>query len=171
VAAAEFLFPCGGVILRLHDDGTAPGNNPFFKFGASVEGEVGANLQKIFSHGHRNSFGMAFDPFSGRLCFRRTATTVSQNLTSSNPGMDGGWVQIASPVERIAQFKQIETSHAIDPVTMTSYFGLRQVRWPPTLIADTPREALRRLFMLPGAHYRDPKLSWKFEVAPAVYWS
>jgi aldose sugar dehydrogenase len=88
-------------------------------------------------------------------------------LNLVEPGMDGGWVQIASPVERIAQFKQIETSHAIDPVTMTSYFGLRQVRWPPTLIADTPREALRRLFMLLGAHYRDPKLSWKFEVAPA----
>jgi glucose/arabinose dehydrogenase len=55
-----------GVILRLNDDGTAPGNNPFFKFGASVGGEVGANIQKIFSYGHRNSFGTAFDPFSGK---------------------------------------------------------------------------------------------------------
>jgi len=55
-----------GVILRLNDDGTAPRNNPFFKFGTSVGGEVGANIQKIFSYGHRNSFGMAFDPFSVR---------------------------------------------------------------------------------------------------------
>ena len=48
-----------------------------------------------------------------------------------------------------------------------AYFGLQQIRWPPTLIADTPAQALSRLFMLPGAVYRDPQFSWKFEVAPA----
>ena len=35
--------------------------------GFSVGGEVGANIQKIFSYGHRNGFGMAFDPYSGLL--------------------------------------------------------------------------------------------------------
>jgi glucose/arabinose dehydrogenase len=45
---------------------------------------------------------------------------------------------------------------------------LQQVRWPPTLIADTPEEALvERLFLLPGARFTEPQLSWKFEVAPA----
>jgi aldose sugar dehydrogenase len=156
-----------GVILRLNDDGTAPANNPFFKFGASVGGEVGANIQKIFSYGHRNSFGMAFDPFSGKLWLQENGDDSFSELNLVEAGMNGGWVQIAGPVERIAQFKQIETSNAIDPVTMTSYFGLQQVRWPPTLIADAPAEALSRLFMLPGAHYSDPKFSWKFEVAPA----
>jgi glucose/arabinose dehydrogenase len=73
--------------------------------------------------------------------------------------MNGGWVQIMGPVERIAQYKEIETS--------PRFFGLQQVRWPPTNIADTPEEALSRLFMLPGAQYRDPEFSWKFEVAPA----
>jgi hypothetical protein len=29
--------------------------------------EAGANIQKIFSYGHRNSFGMAFDPYSEQL--------------------------------------------------------------------------------------------------------
>jgi hypothetical protein len=28
-------------------------------------------------------------------------------------------------------------------------------RWPPTNIANTPEEALSRLFMLPGARYSD----------------
>jgi aldose sugar dehydrogenase len=156
-----------GVILRLNDDGTAPANNPFFKFGASVGGEVGANIQKIFSYGHRNSFGMAFDPFSGKLWLQENGDDSFSELNLVEAGMNGGWVQIAGPVERIAQFKQIETSNAIDPITMTSYFGLQQVRWLPTLIADTPAEALSRLFMLPGAHYSDPEFSWKFEVAPA----
>jgi len=44
---------------------------------------------------------------------------------------------------------------------------LQQFRWPPTRIADTPQEALSRLFMLPGAHYSDPEFSWKFALAPA----
>ncbi|HJU62446.1 MAG TPA: PQQ-dependent sugar dehydrogenase, partial [Candidatus Binatia bacterium] len=156
-----------GVILRLNDDGTAPADNPFFNFGASVGGEVGANIQKIFSYGHRNSFGMAFDPFSGKLWLQENGDDSFTELNLVEAGMNGGWVQIAGPVERIAQFKQIETSTAIDPIKMSVYFGLQQERWPPTLIADTPAEALTRLFMLPGAHYSDPKLSWKFEVAPA----
>ena len=54
-----------GVVLRLNDDGSAPTDNPFFAAGAAIGGEVGANIQKIFSYGHRNSFGMAVDPESG----------------------------------------------------------------------------------------------------------
>ena len=62
------------------------------------------------------------------------------------------------PVERIAQFKAIEVASG----------NLQQMRWPPTNIADTPAQALSRLFMLPGAQYSDPEFSWKFEVAPAA---
>jgi len=36
-------------------------------------GEVGANVQRIFSYGHRNSFGMAFDPVSGALWLTENA--------------------------------------------------------------------------------------------------
>jgi aldose sugar dehydrogenase len=53
-----------------------------------------------------------------------------------------------------------------DPFAPNGYFGMQQVRWPPTNIADTPAEALSRLFTLPGAAFSDPELSWKFEVAP-----
>jgi glucose/arabinose dehydrogenase len=44
--------------------------------------------------------------------------------------------------------------------------NLQQIRWPPTNIANTPQEALARLYMLPGARYSDPEFSWKWEVAP-----
>jgi glucose/arabinose dehydrogenase len=33
-------------------------------------------------------------------------------------------------------------------------------------IANSPREGLKRLFMLPGAHFSSPEMAWKFEVAP-----
>jgi glucose/arabinose dehydrogenase len=72
--------------------------------------------------------------------------------------MNGGWIQIMGPVSRINQFKEIETS--------PMFFGLQQIRWPPTNIADTPEEALARLSMMPGARYVDPAFSWKYEIAP-----
>jgi glucose/arabinose dehydrogenase len=84
------------------------------------------------------------------------------------PGFNSGWVQIQGPPDRIAQYKAIETSFDVDPVTGTVYFGLQQVRWPPTNIADSPEEALSRLFTLAGARYSAPEFSWKFEVAPGA---
>src|SRR5262245_13145694 len=90
-----------GVVLRLNDDGTTPADNPFFAAGAAMGGEVGANIQKIFSYGHRNSFGMAFDPFSGKLWLQENGDDSFTELNLVEPGMNGGWVQIAGPVERI----------------------------------------------------------------------
>jgi aldose sugar dehydrogenase len=147
-----------GVVLRLNDNGTTPSDNPFFAVGAAMGGEVGANIQKIFSYGHRNSFGMAVDPVSGGLWLQENGDDSFSELNRVEPGQNGGWVQIAGPVERIAQFKAIETT-----------FGgqnLQQLRWPPTNIADTPAQALSRLFLLPAARYSDPEFSWKWEVAP-----
>jgi aldose sugar dehydrogenase len=147
-----------GVILRLNDDGSFPEDNPFVDVGNDIGGEVGANLQKIFAYGLRNSFGMAFDPLSGTLFTEENGDDSFTELNRVEAGFNGGWVQLMGPVERITEYKAIETS--------PRYFGLQQVRWPPTRIADTPEEAQSRLFLLPGAHYTDPLLSWKFEVAP-----
>jgi glucose/arabinose dehydrogenase len=148
-----------GVVLRLNENGTAPADNPFFAAGAAMGGQTGAVVQKIFSYGHRNSIGMAFDPKSTNLWLEENGDDSFTELNLVEPGMNGGWVQIAGPVSRVAQFREIETSPA--------FFGLQQIRWSPTNIATTPAAALARLFMLPGAHYSDPEFSWKFEVAPA----
>jgi len=149
-----------GVIVRLNDDGTAPTDNPFYDAGAAIGGEVGANIQKIYAYGIRNSYGMNFDPISGDLWENENGDDTFSELNRVEPGMNSGWVQIMGPSSRVAQFKEIETSE--------QFFGLQQIRWPPTNIADTPAEALSRLFMLPGAHFSDPEFSWKFEVAPAA---
>ena len=148
-----------GVILRLNDDGSTPGDNPFFAAGAAMGGEAGANIQRIFAYGLRNTFGMDFDPVAGTLWLEQNGDDSFTELGRVLPGMNGGWVQVMGPIQRIGQFKEIETS--------PRFFGLQQLRWPPTNIADTPAEGLSRMFMLPGAHYSDPEFSWKFEVAPA----
>jgi aldose sugar dehydrogenase len=156
-----------GVIVRLNDDGSAPRDNPFFAVGRSMAGEVGANIQRLFAYGVRNSFGLAFDPRSGDLWEQENGDDSFSELNRVEPGLNSGWVQIMGPASRVAQFKAIETDPtAPQPFAPAGYFGLQQVRWPPTNIADTPNEALARLFMLPGSFFSDPELSWKFEVAP-----
>lgn len=148
-----------GVILRLNDDGTTPTDNPFFAAGAAIGGEAGANIQKIYSYGHRNGFGMAFDPVSGSLWETENADDAYSELNRIIPGMNGGWIQFAGPISRIADWKFIETTQ----------FGsaLQQVRYPPTRAAYTGALALSRMFMLPGATYVDPDLSWRYEIGPA----
>jgi glucose/arabinose dehydrogenase len=149
-----------GVVLRLNDDGSAPSDNPFFAAGASRGGEVGANIQKIFAYGVRNSFGMAFDPISGKLWDQQNGDDSFDELNLVEPGTNGGWVQVMGPVSRLSQYKQIETTFGAQ--------NLQQLRWPPTNIADTPAQALSRLFVLPGSHYSDPEFAWKWAVPPAA---
>jgi glucose/arabinose dehydrogenase len=157
-----------GVILRLNDDGTTPPDNPFFAAGAAVGGEVGAAIQRVYAYGLRNSFGMAFDPISGVLWEQENGDDSFSELNLVEPGFNSGWVQIMGPVDRIAQFKAIETT--VTPVPpdpfASTYFGLQQLRWSPENIADSAAEALSRLVMLPGAQFSDPEFSWKYEVAP-----
>ena len=157
-----------GVVLRLNEDGTAPPDNPFYAAGAAIGGEAGANIQKVFAYGIRNSFGIAFDPATGALWDEQNGDDSFTEINLVEPGANLGWVQVMGPISRVAEFKAIETDTTPNqPFTPAGYFGLQQVRWPPTNIADTPAEARSRLFMLPGAHYSDPEFSWRFEVAPA----
>ena len=153
-----------GVILRLNPDGSAPSDNPFFTTGAAMGGEVGANIQKIFAYGIRNSFGMAVDPISGKLWEDENGEDAFDELNLVEPGMNSGWIQIMGPLSRLSQYKFIETTFAHDE----DFPNLQQFRWGPERIADSPQEALSRLFVLPGSHFSDPEFSWKFVVPPAA---
>jgi glucose/arabinose dehydrogenase len=149
-----------GVVLRLNDDGSAPLDNPFINAATQFPAPVASSIEKIFAYGLRNSFGMDFDPVSGALWLEQNGDDSFTELDRVLPGMNGGWVQVMGPIARLAEFKGIETT--------PPFVGLQQIRWPPSLIADSPDEALRRLVMLPGAHYSDPEFAWKFEVAQAA---
>ena len=153
-----------GVILRLNDDGTTPSDNPFFAAGAEMGGEVGSNIQKIFAYGVRNSFGMAFDPLSGNLWDQENGEDAYDEINLVEPGMNSGWIQVTGPAHRVADYKFIETTS----LHHEDFPNLQQFRWGPERIADTPDEALSRLFVLPGSHYSDPEFSWRHVLAPAA---
>jgi uncharacterized protein (TIGR03118 family) len=187
-----------GVILRLNPDGSTPSDNPFSRvtveeitmlqqragvpisFGQATE--VTANIHKVFSYGRRNGFGLAFDPMSGALWEAENGDDAFDEINRITAGSNGGWIQIMGPADRVADFKNIETSFTppqgnlpvagnlpfstLDPITLIP--AIQQIRWPPTRIASTPTMARDRLFVLPGSHYRDPEFSWKWTVAPAA---
>jgi len=140
------------------------------------------NVHKIFSYGRRNGFGLAFDPATGFLWESENGDDAFDEMNHITAGANGGWIQIMGPARLVSRFKQIEASFTplqgnlpvagnlpfttIDPANLIP--ALQQVRWPPTLIADSPGEARSRLFVLPGSHYEDPEFSWKWAVAPAA---
>ncbi|HEU4595841.1 MAG TPA: PQQ-dependent sugar dehydrogenase [Pyrinomonadaceae bacterium] len=148
-----------GVVLRLNDDGSTPADNPFANADAGLTGVAAENVRKIFAYGVRNSFGMDFDPVAGHLWTQENGDDSFDEINRVEAGFNGGWIQLIGPSSRVAEFKAIEATR----------FGssLQQNRWPPSLIADTPAEALSRLYVLPGSHYTEPQFSWKYAVAPS----
>jgi glucose/arabinose dehydrogenase len=144
--------------------------------------DVTANVHKIYSYGRRNGFGLAFDPLTGSLWESENGDDAFDEMNRITPGSNGGWVQIMGPADRVGEFKDIETKFTplqgnlplagnlpfslIDLATFIP--AMQQLRWPPSLIADTPQQAMQRLFVLPGSHYSDPEFSWRWAVAPAA---
>jgi glucose/arabinose dehydrogenase len=153
-----------GVILRLNADGTTPTDNPFFTVGAGIGGQAGANIQKIFAYGIRNSFGMAFDPVTGNLWEEENGEDAFDEINLVQPGMNSGWIQIMGPASRVPEYKQIETTSLHEE----TFPNLQQFRWGPERIADTTEEALSRLFVLNGSHFSDPEFSWSHVITLAA---
>lgn len=149
-----------GVILRLNDDGSIPRDNPFYEYGATLGGEEGAALQRVFAYGIRNSFGLAVDPRTGELWESENGDDTFDEINRIEPGHNGGWVQSMGPLVRVPEFKQLETT--------LGQMSLQQVRWPPSNIADTPVSARARMVDFPGSHFGEPQFSWKYGVPPAA---
>ncbi len=148
-----------GFILRLNDDGSTPADNPFYNASTSLTGQAAANIKKLYAYGVRNGFGLGFDPLSGNLWDQENGDDAFDEMNRVTAGSNNGWVQLMGPSNRIAQFKQIETTYGNG--------DLQQLRWSPSFIADTPAAALARLYMLPGAHYNEPEFSWKYAIPAA----
>ena len=147
-----------GIILRLNDDGTTPTDNPYSNIQPVQSTQASENVKKIFAYGIRNGFGMDFDPVGGSLWTQENGDDAFDEINRVEAGFNGGWIQLMGPSARVAEFKAIEVARGD---------SLQQNRWPPSNTADTPAEALARLFNLPGSHYTEPEFSWKYAVAPS----
>jgi glucose/arabinose dehydrogenase len=80
---AQSLGSHQGKILRLNDDGTVPQDNPFV-------GRQGA-LPEIWSYGHRNPQGLAFNPATGVLWETEHGPQGGDELNVIEKGKNYGW--------------------------------------------------------------------------------
>lgn len=80
---AQDLSNHHGVVLRLHDDGRVPSDNPFV-------GRDGA-LPEIWSYGHRNAQGLAIDQESGDVWITEHGPQGGDELNLVVPGRNYGW--------------------------------------------------------------------------------
>jgi glucose/arabinose dehydrogenase len=72
-----------GSVIRLHDDGRVPRDNPF----------VGRSdaLPEIFSYGHRNPQALAMNPQTGQLWATEHGARGGDELNVLRPGRNYGW--------------------------------------------------------------------------------
>ena len=80
---AQNLSNHHGKIIRLHDDGRVPADNPFVsRAGAKPE---------IWSYGHRNVQGLAIHPDTGELWADEHGPQGGDELNRIEPGKNYGW--------------------------------------------------------------------------------
>lgn len=80
-----------GKVVRLAPDGSIPRGNPF-------AGRPGA-LPEVFSLGHRNPLGLAFQPGSGKLWEHENGARGGDELNLVRKGRNYGWPVIAYGVD------------------------------------------------------------------------
>jgi glucose/arabinose dehydrogenase len=80
---AQDLSNHHGKIIRLHDDGRVPADNPFVN-------RAGARPE-IWSYGHRNVQGLAIDPETGDIWANEHGPQGGDELNKIQPGRNYGW--------------------------------------------------------------------------------
>ncbi|WP_226390116.1 PQQ-dependent sugar dehydrogenase [Penaeicola halotolerans] len=80
---AQDLSTHSGSIIRLHDDGRIPSDNPFVN-------QAGA-MREIWSYGHRNPQGMAMHPVTGAIWAHEHGPKGGDELNIIQKGKNYGW--------------------------------------------------------------------------------
>jgi glucose/arabinose dehydrogenase len=77
-----------GTVVRLHDDGSVPADNPF----VGHEGQDGARPRpEIWSYGHRDPMGLYVHPQSGELWLHEHGPRGGDELNLVKKGANYGW--------------------------------------------------------------------------------
>jgi aldose sugar dehydrogenase len=88
---AQDLTNHQGTVLRLHDDGRVPDDNPFVR-------RTGA-LPEIWSYGHRNAQGLAIDPETGDVWVTEHGPQGGDELNLIRAGRNYGWPVVGYGVQ------------------------------------------------------------------------
>jgi glucose/arabinose dehydrogenase len=81
-----------GVILRVNPaDGSPSSGNP-------LSSDPADPLSKYYAYGIRNSFGIEFDPVSGKLWDAENGEDVFDEVNLVEPGFNSGWRSVMGPI-------------------------------------------------------------------------
>jgi len=83
---AQDLSALNGKVVRLNADGTVPQDNPFVG--------IGSANPFVYTYGHRNMFGIAFHPDSGRAYITENGPQDSDEVNLLVPGGNYGWPDV-----------------------------------------------------------------------------
>ncbi len=81
--SAQNLSTHNGKIIRLHEDGRLPADNPFLSTPQA--------RPEIWSYGHRNQQGMDFHPQTGELWIHEHGPKGGDEINIVRPGRNYGW--------------------------------------------------------------------------------
>lgn len=103
---AQRLDDHAGSVLRLHDDGRVPADNPF----------VGRKdiRPEIYSYGHRNPQGMTLHPESGAVWLHEHGARGGDEINIVRPGRNYGWPVITHGREYVTGRKIGEGTERAD---------------------------------------------------------
>jgi len=93
--SAQVLTNHFGKVMRIHDDGRVPSDNPFVN-------TPGA-MPEIWSYGHRNPQGLTRNPFTGDLLESEHGPKGGDELNVVKPGKNYGWPIITYGTEYSGQ--------------------------------------------------------------------
>jgi glucose/arabinose dehydrogenase len=88
---AQDISNHNGTVLRIHDDGRVPGDNPFVGLASA--------MPEIWSYGHRNTQGLAFHPETGDLWLNEHGPKGGDEINIVRPGRNYGWPVITFGME------------------------------------------------------------------------
>ncbi|MFN2446118.1 MAG: PQQ-dependent sugar dehydrogenase [Vicinamibacterales bacterium] len=148
---AQDLSNHHGKMIRLHDDGRVPADNPFVN-------RAGA-LPEIWSYGHRNVQGLAIHPETGDVWTNEHGPQGGDELNRLQPGLNYGWPVIGFGVNYKTGLAIHKGTHreGMEPPTHTwvpsigisgliVYTGDRFPQWRGNLFAGgMARQQLARL--------------------------
>lgn len=110
-----------GAVVRLHDDGRVPADNPFV-------GQAGA-LPETWTYGHRNGQGLAIHPETGDVWMHEHGPQGGDELNLLEPGKNYGWPVVGYGVN-------YRTGSAIHAATMRQGMENPTHVWVPSIAAS-----------------------------------
>jgi glucose/arabinose dehydrogenase len=88
---AQDISNHNGTVLRIHDNGRVPDDNPFVGLASA--------MPEIWSYGHRNAQGLAFHPETGDLWLNEHGPQGGDEINIVRPGRNYGWPVITYGME------------------------------------------------------------------------